>query len=95
MYELDRQDDQEFPHTVLDKNGLVVARVRAEADALELVAALNLVERAVAQFPGLADGETPVSGADLVDLFGELLQFRDGRYRQRGHGEPGAAIRRG
>jgi hypothetical protein len=83
MYELEEQGGEAFPFAVLDENGLVVARVRAETDAREVVAALNLLERATEMFPGLADGRTPVHGADLVVLFAEVLEFCDGRYRQR------------
>jgi hypothetical protein len=82
MYELQRQDTEQFPSAVLDENGSVVARVRVEADAHEVVTALDLVERAVRLFPGLIDGETPVPGAGLVDLFSEALAFREGRYHQ-------------
>jgi hypothetical protein len=69
---------------VCDENGLVVAEASLPEDAFEIVAALNLVERAVDRFPGLRDGSTPVGGADLVELFGNCLAFdAEGRYRQR------------
>ena len=83
MYRLQWQANEELPYAVLDAGGRVMARVGLQADAHEVVAALNLVERAARLFPGLADGETPVSGADLVDLFGAALEFDGGRYRQR------------
>jgi hypothetical protein len=81
MYDLDYNPAEEFPYALLDENGLVVGRLRVEPDAREVVAALNLLEQAVERFPGLANGETPVRGPDLVDLFNECLQFHDGRYR--------------
>jgi hypothetical protein len=81
MYDLDYQPAEEFPYALVDENGLVVGRLRVAPDALEVVAALNLLERAVERFPGLVDGETPVSGTDFIDLFSEYLQFHDGRYR--------------
>ena len=69
---------------VRDENGLVVAEARVPEDAREVVAALNLVERAVEQFPGLRDGTMPVPGADLAALFGQCLAFdAEGRYRER------------
>jgi hypothetical protein len=69
---------------IRDENGLIVAEARLPEDACEIVAALNLVERAVEMFPGLRDGSTPVSGADLVDLVGDCLVFdAEGRYRER------------
>jgi hypothetical protein len=65
--------------TVRDENGLVVAE-----DAREVVAALNLVGRALEQFPGLGDGTAPVRGAGLAALFGECLAFdAGGRYREK------------
>ena len=75
MYEMVRQDDHTLPFAILDENGTVVARVRSEGDARKVVAALNLVEAATTMFPGLIDGEQPVNGTDLVDLFNARLAF--------------------
>jgi hypothetical protein len=83
MYELYTQEGESFPYAVLDENGMVVARACVEADGFEIVAALNLVEKAVEQFPGLVDGETSVSGSDLVELFNDTLEFSDGRFSLR------------
>ncbi len=77
MHTLVRGDGHELPFAVLVEGGIVFARVATEADARQVVAALNLVEAAATRFPGLIDGEQPVSGADLVDLFGERLAFGD------------------
>jgi len=83
-YEVVKNNDAPFRFAVIDENGSVLARVRVREDADEIVAALSLVEEAVSRFPGLIDGETPVSGADLVDLFDELLRVRkDGRFSLR------------
>ena len=81
MYEYEAGGDGSL---ILDENGSVVATVTVEADAREIVAALNLVNRAVEEFPGLVNGEEGVNGGDLVDLFGDCLEFdAEGRYREK------------
>jgi hypothetical protein len=82
MYEYEAGGDG---FLILDENGSVVATATVEADAREVVAALNLVSRAAEEFPGLVSGEEEVNGGDLVDLFGDCLAFdAEGRYRERG-----------
>jgi hypothetical protein len=56
-------------------------RVRAREDALEVVAALNLLELLRERFPGLRDGETEMNGGDVVESLGYLRFGEDGRYR--------------
>jgi hypothetical protein len=90
MYEV-TQDEDGF--VIIDENGHTVAVARVEADAKEIVAALNLVEVALECFPGLradevdGDGylvERPVNGADLVDLFVErIVVDGEGRFSER------------
>jgi hypothetical protein len=82
MYELDHDPTQEFPYALVDESGLVVGRLRTERDAREVVAPLDLLWQALDRFPGLADGETPVSGPDLIDLFSETLQLHGSRSRE-------------
>jgi hypothetical protein len=50
MYEY-REGTEGFE--IIDENGSVVATAKVEADAREIVAALNLVGEAVRRFPGL------------------------------------------
>jgi len=79
---------------VRDENRNAVARVAAEADAREIVAALNLVHAMAGRFPGLkgdaADEvgrltEQEVDGADLVDFIaGQLEWDGDGRFHEAG-----------
>jgi hypothetical protein len=66
---------------VRDEDGNTVARVRVREDALEIVAALNLVEFLRERFPGLRDGETEMNGGDVVESLGCLKFGEDGRYR--------------
>jgi hypothetical protein len=82
MYVLDHDPTQKFPYALVDEGGRVVGRLRTERDAREVIAALDLLRQALDCFPGLADGETPVSGPDLIDLFSEMLQRPGGRSRE-------------
>ena len=81
MYEYEAGGDG---FLILDENGSVVATATVEADALEIVAALKFVNRAAEELPGLVNGEEDVNGGDLVDLFGDCLDFdAEGRYREK------------
>lgn len=77
-------------YAVYDENRVRVAVVDQLDDAEKIAAALNLVEAACLAFPGIEDGETPVNGGDLVDLFNASLEFdtsRDpARYKWKGGG---------
>jgi ribosomal protein S27AE len=67
---------------VLDENRNAVATARVEADAREIVAALNLVGGLLERFPGLA-GDREVDGADLVGfLNGQLAVDEEGRFHE-------------
>lgn len=79
---------------VRDENRNIVACVAAEADAREIVAALNLVNAIAQRFPGLKGDvkdetggliEREVDGADLVDFIVERLRWdEDGRFCEAG-----------
>jgi hypothetical protein len=77
-------EDKGSSYTVYDENRLIIARGLILVDADEVVAALNFCEEAIRLFPGLKDDETPVSGGDLVELWGERVEvLPNGRYRER------------
>jgi hypothetical protein len=79
---------------VRDEERNIVARVAVEADAREVVAALNLVNAVAEEFPGLRGDATDekgelieqeVDGADLVDfIVGRVEWAEDGRFHEAG-----------
>lgn len=79
---------------IRDENRNTVAHVAIEADAREIMAALNLVSAMAEQFPSLrgnAKGEKAelieqeVDGADLVDFIAGRVEWdEDGRFHEAG-----------
>jgi hypothetical protein len=69
---------------VVDVNGeQPIAECPNDKRAAHIVAALNLVERARRDFPGLVDSETDVNGGDLVELFEYFAWDADGNFMER------------
>jgi hypothetical protein len=79
------QDEADGRWVVRDENGnAVCSGICGEADAAEIVAAMNLVETLARDFPGLCDGVTEVNGGDLVECINEAVEWDDdGRFKER------------
>jgi len=80
---------------VRDEGRALVCTAPAEADAREIVAALNLVGSVAGRFPGTVDGQSEVNGGDLVETFGLCVRWgQDGRFSEPGGRRPEGGVGR-